>query len=350
MLTKNCFSSFFLKIRPSKKDFLYKGISSALLIMLLSGCDLFSFRILYKPLIRIESSDGSSGFGSKQPPYRELSVQGFSQQLADRLSQLDPLSAKDPQIVKTFKEKIAADFIVDSLIEIWFESSKLTVSQSELESEAQAVVRNYPTDRAFREELAILQMSHQQWIRSVELGIKRKYLFKSLQSKIDQITDDELKSYYENNKSKYQQRESLLAKSILVLDEAQAEVIIKLSKKRTFDELITEFSKESPLPKDGLYGWVERDVSPDLDQLFINNKAEIIGPMQFNEGFRLFKIVQKRAARQRTFEEVLEPVRNEVLALREAAQFSAWLDEQIKKHKIFKNTYAIDSLRVETRD
>lgn len=348
MLTKNFFSSKFCDGLSFKRN--SKFLFVMILVMAVSGCDLFSFRVLYKPLIRVESSEVNPGFAAKAPPTRELSVQEFSQQLANKLSQLDPLSAKDPQIVKTFKEKISADFIVDSLIEIWFESSKLTVSQSELESEAQSIIRNFPTDRAFREELAMLQMSYQSWIRGVEIGIKRKTLFKSLRTKIDQISEEELKSYYENNKSKYQQRESLLAKSVLVQDEAQAEVVIKLSKKRKFDELIAEYSKESPMPKDGFYGWVERDVSPDLDQLFINNKSEIIGPIQFNEGYRLFKIVQKRAARQKPFEEVREPVRNEVLALREAAQFSAWLDEQIKKHKIFKNTYAIDSLRVETRD
>ncbi len=347
MLTKNSFSSLLRSqtIRVFKTSVL---VASAFFI---SGCDLFSFRVLYKPMIRVESPEPESQkFGAKPAPFRELSVQEFSQQLANRLSALDPLSAKDPQIVKTFKDKITSDFIVDSLIEIWFESTNQSVPKQELEAEAQSVIRNYPSDRAFREELATLQMSYQEWIRGVELGIKRKYLFKSLRDKIDPISEEELKSFYENNKPKYQQRESLLAKSILVEDEAQSEVVIKLAKKRKFDDLINEYSKESPMPKDGLYGWVERDVAPELDQLFINNKAEIIGPIQFNEGYRLFKVIQKRAARQRTYEEVKENIRSEVLSLREAAQFSAWLDEQIKRHKIFKNAYAIDSLRVETRE
>ena len=83
------------------------------------GCDLFSFRVLYKPLIVVESTDYN----------RELSVQEFSQLLADKLSELDPLSAKDPQIVSKFKEKITSDFIVDSLIEIWFFESKLKIDK-----------------------------------------------------------------------------------------------------------------------------------------------------------------------------------------------------------------------------
>lgn len=304
------------------------------------GCDLFSFRVLYKPLIVVEGEDYN----------RELSVQGFSQLLADKLSELDPLSAKDPQIVGKFKEKITADFIVDSLIEIWFFESKLKIDKKDIDASAQAIIRNYPDDKTFREELASLEMSYQQWINKLELSLKRKALFADLQSKIDPLTEDEMKSYFENNKSKYQQRESLQAKSILVKDEAQADVIIKLSKKKSFDDLIKDYSLETPRPKDGLYGWVERDVSPELDQLFISKSNEIIGPIYFNEGYRLFKVVQKRPARQRPFEDVKENIKKEVLSLREAARFSAWLDEQIKRHKILKNTYAIDSLRIETRD
>ncbi len=311
-----------------------------LFVFISMGCDLFSFRVLYKPLIVVESTDYN----------RELSVQGFSQLLADKLSELDPLSAKDPQIVGKFKEKITSDFIVDSLIEIWFFEAKLKVDKKELDAAAQAIIRNYPDDKTFREELAALEMSYQQWINKMELSLKRKALFADLQSKIDPLSEEEMKSYYENNKAKYQQRESLQAKSILVKDEAQADVIIKLAKRKSFDELIKDYSLETPRPKDGLYGWVERDVSPELDQLFIGKQNEIIGPIYFNEGFRLFKIIQKRAARQRPYEDVKEMIKKEVLSLREAARFSAWLDEQIKRHKILKNTYAIDSLRIETRD
>lgn len=328
MLTKSSYSKFFLT-------------PLILTIMFFSmGCDLFSFRVLYKPLIVVESTDYN----------RELSVQEFSQQLADRLSVLNPLSAKDPQIVGKFKEKMTADFIVDSLIEIWFYESKLKIDKKDLDSAAQAIIRNYPDDKSFRQELAELEMSYQQWINKLELSLKRKALFADLQSKIDPLTESEMKSFYENNKSKYQQRESLQAKSILLKDEAQAEVIIKLSKHKKFEDLIEEYSLESPRSKDGIYGWVERDVSTELDQLFTNNKGEIIGPIYFNEGFRLFKIIQKRAARQKPYEDVKESIKKEVLSLREAARFSAWLDEQIKRHKILKNTYAIDSLRIETRD
>jgi hypothetical protein len=309
-------------------------------LFFLMGCDLFSFRVLYKPLIVVESTDFN----------RELSVQEFSQLLADRLSDLDPLSAKDPQIVSKFKEKMAADFIVDSLIEIWFYESRLKIEKKDLDTAAQAVIRNYPDDKSFRQELAELEMSYQQWVNKLELSLKRKALFANLQSKIDPLTEEEMKSFYENNKSKYQQRESLQAKSILLKDEAQAEIVIKLSKRKKFDDLIKEYSLESPALKDGIYGWVERDVSPELDKLFVPTKGEVIGPLTFNEGFRLFKVIQKRPARQKPYDDVKESIKREVLSLREAARFSAWLDEQIKRHKILKNTYAIDSLRIETRD
>jgi hypothetical protein len=69
-----------------------------------------------------------------------------------------------------------------------------------------------------------------------------------------------------------------------------------------------------------------------------------------NEGLRLFRVVQKRSARQKTLEEVLPQIKNDIVSLRETARFSAWLDEQIKRYTVYKNDLAIDAISVETRE
>ena len=88
----------------------------------------------------------------------------------------------------------------------------------------------------------------------------------------------------------------------------------------------------------------------DLEVLFSNKKNELIGPVKMNEGIRLFRVVQKRAARQKPLEEVLPQIKNDILSLRETARFSAWLDEQIKRYTVYKNDLAITAISVETRE
>ncbi len=302
----------------------------------LSGCDLYSQRIFSKPLVRVQE--------------QTLNVQGFSKLLARRLKDLDPLSAKDPLILKKFKDRIVSDFIVDSLIEIWFLESKLTINTLELNKKILDETKNYPSDAAFRSALAEVDMSYDDWANSVRLTMKREMLFEELRKKIDSPSDSEILNYYESNKTKYFQKESVLVKSILISDESQVDVIKKLSKKVAFEKLIQDYSVETPKPKDGIYAWVERDSSVDLEVLFSNKKNELIGPVKMNEGIRLFRVVQKRAARQKPLEEVLPQIKNDILSLRETARFSAWLDEQIKRYTVYKNDLAITAISVETRE
>ena len=68
------------------------------------------------------------------------------------------------------------------------------------------------------------------------------------------------------------------------------------------------------------------------------------------EGLRLFKVVQRKAARQRSLEGAAAQIKNEILSLRETARFSAWLDTQIKRYTVYKNTAALDAISVETRE
>lgn len=337
MLTRNWLNNLFA-FKNIKKSLAHAGLFCFLSAstFALFGCDLLSRRVFTKTVIQIQNE--------------KLSLQDFSKLLAKKLKNLDPLSAKDPTIVKKFKDRITSDFIVDSLIRIWFAESKLSLDKIVLDQNILDVTKNYPSDSAFRTALAEEDLSYDDWAQGVQLALKRQLLFKQLQKKIDPISDLDIKNFYDSNKPRFFQKESVLAKSILISDENQADVIKKLYKKNSFEKLIAGYSIDNPKPKDGIYAWVELGSSIDLDVLFTNKKNELIGPIKMNEGLRLFKVAQKKPARQKTLEEVSDQIKNEILSLRESARFSAWLDEQIKRYTVYKNTLAIDAISVETRE
>jgi hypothetical protein len=330
--------SSFLKTQFSGKSLAVAGLFS--FCFFASSCDLFSKSILTKTVVQVKSAEAE----------QSLSLQGFSKLLARQLKFLDPLSAKDPAIIKKFKDQIVSNFIVDSLIELWFIESKGAVDAAHIEQQSLAMVKKYPTDSAFRAALAEEDLSFDEWVSGLRKAYKRQLLFTDLQKKIEQPTEQDIQNYYESNKAKFFQKESVLAKSILIADEAQADVIKKLYLKTSIEQLIQDYSIEVPRPKDGIYSWIERDSAQSLDILFENKKNVLIGPIQMDEGFRLFKVVQRKPARQRASKEVLPQIKNEILSLRETARFSAWLDTQIKRYTIYKNTVAIDAISVETRE
>ncbi|MES2802426.1 MAG: peptidylprolyl isomerase [Bdellovibrionota bacterium] len=279
-----------------------------------------------------------------------MTLSQFSMALANRLKELDPLSAKDPSVLKTFKTKVTTDFLVDALIEQWFTDKKLNIDGKILEAELVKTISQFPTDKDFRDELASQNKSYQDWRKAVEIGLKRKILFTELRKEMANPTVEELQAHYQNNKLKYFQNESVLTESILLQDENQVDVVKKLYRKSTLESLFKEYSLDRATPEALKYGWVERTPGSPLEPLFISKKSELIGPIQLAEGYRLFKVTQRKQSFQRTFDDTRPQILAEVVSLRESARFSAWLDEQIKRYKILRNNAAIDALVVETRE
>lgn len=311
-------------------------VALALVASVFSGCDLFSYGTKSKVVLQVEN--------------RTMTLSQFSMALASRLKELDPLSAKDPSVLKTFKAKVTADFLVDALVELWFLDKKLTLDSKNLEAELAKTISQFPNDRDFRDELALQNKSYQDWRKAVEIGMKRDSLFAELRKEIAAPTEEELLAHYQNNKLKYFQNESVFAESLLLQDENQVDVVKKLYRKSTFESLFKEYSLDRATPEALKYGWIERASGSPLEPLFISKKSDLIGPVQVSEGYRLFKVTQRKQSFQRTFNEVRPQILAEVLALRESARFSAWLDEQIKRYKVLRNNAAIDALVVETRE
>ncbi len=305
-------------------------------LTLASGCDFFSYGTKSKVVLQVEN--------------RTMTLSQFSMALANRLKELDPLSAKDPSVLKTFKTKVTTDFLVDALIEQWFTDKKLNIDGKILEAELVKTISQFPTDKDFRDELASQNKSYQDWRKAVEIGLKRKILFTELRKEMANPTVEELQAHYQNNKLKYFQNESVLTESILLQDENQVDVVKKLYRKSTLESLFKEYSLDRATPEALKYGWVERTPGSPLEPLFISKKSELIGPIQLAEGYRLFKVTQRKQSFQRTFDDTRPQILAEVVSLRESARFSAWLDEQIKRYKILRNNAAIDALVVETRE
>ncbi len=337
MLILSWSNKFFLKT-SAKKSPARSGLFLFVvcLSVMLPGCDFFSNRVLNKTVVEVGA--------------HRMTTQEFSKLLASKLKNLDALSAKDPAILTKFKSKIISDFVVESLILIWFEEQGLELSAAEIEKELKQLQNGYPDDKSFRLTLSEESIAYSQWKKQVEHSLKRKKAFAHMNQGLATPSEEELLSYYNNNKDHYEQKEALQLTHVLVLDENQAEIVKKLTRTQSFPEIVKKFSMSPDASFGGSYGWVERDASSDLERLFKMRTGEISPPLKLLDGYHIFRIDSRRSQRQKQFTEVRERAKNDVIALRQTAKFSAWLDEQIKKYKVFKNVQAIDGLYVETQD
>ncbi len=302
----------------------------------ISGCDFFSNQILGQVVVSVGSY--------------KITTHELSKALASKLKNLDALSAKDPKVISQFKDKIVSDFVVESLMLLWFEEKNLSLGAQETEAETKKLITGYPDDLSFREALSEEGITFSQWRAKIEVGLKRKKVFELLTSQMPAPSESELESFFQNNKSRFLIKDAVSVSHIVVADESQAEIVKKLTKTQKFPDLIKKFSMASDASSGGQLGWIERESMPaEFDVINKARVGDLVGPLKLSDGFHIFKIEQKRTARPRLFSECKEQVKNEVLALRETARFSSWLDEQIKRYKVLKNNVILDSLYVETR-
>lgn len=312
-----------------------KRLLCALSLVVLSSCDFISNKILTKPIVQVENI--------------QLSTQDFSKELAIKLKDLDALSAKDPKILSVFKEQIINDFIITSFVNLWFKEYSQVLSKADIDQEVKSMLSAYPSDMVFRELLSEARLSYSEWLAKVESGLKKKRLLDEINKNAPAPAAEELMSYYNSNRSRYEQPETILLAHILVADDNQADIVKKLTNKKNFTDIAKKYSSAfNPESKD-IYGWIERGFSPDLEKAFKTIPGEILDPIKLTDGIHLFKVLEKKPFKVKTFVEAHKQVLAEVLALRETARFTAWLDVQIKRYRIKKNLSMIDSIRVETR-
>ncbi|MGZ3691695.1 MAG: peptidylprolyl isomerase [Pseudobdellovibrio sp.] len=325
MLTRTCSNSF-------------KHLSNLLLalsLLFFSSCDFFSRRILTKPVVQVENL--------------KLSAKDFSYELANRLKDFDALAAKDPKILSVQRDQIINDFVVSSIVELWFAENKMTLNQEEIDAEIKKVSSSYPNDSSFRDALSDAGITFGDWSEKIVGELKKKKLFEFLRKNSPAPSEAELQSYYNSNKLKYEQKDLVLLSHILVADDNQAEIILKLVKKQKFSDVAKQYSSAYTKEIGDAFGWIEKGYSVDIDKAFKMRVGDTFGPVKMADGIHIFKIMDKKPYKIKTYAEAKSDVINDVGALREKAQFAAWLDVQFKRYKIKKNKAVLDSIKVETQ-
>ncbi len=301
----------------------------------LSACDFFSRRILTKPVVQVENI--------------RFSAKDFSTELASRLKDFDALAAKDPRILSVQKEQVVNDFVIFAVIDLWFEENKVVLTKEELDAEIKKISSAYPNDSSFREALSDAGTTFAAWSKKTESSLKKRKLLEVLKKNAPPVSETELLSYYNSNKNRYEQKEVISLAHILVADENQAEIVMKLLKKQKFNEVAKEYSSAYLPDTQDSFGWVEKGYMIELDRGFKVAPGAILGPVKMADGIHIFKLLEKKPYKIKSYAEAKNEITADVSSLREKALFASWLDTQFKRYSIKKNKAVLDSIKVETQ-
>lgn len=164
------------------------------------------------------------------------------------------------------------------------------------------------------------------------------FLNEKVGSKLN-ATDEEMLKYYEANMERFQSKEKVEARVILVKTREDAEKILeRLKKGDDFSQLAKEFSLDLPsASKGGSMGLVEKErVFPEIKKvLFSLKEGEISPAVQTKYGFNIFTVDKVFQPQFESFESAKEKVKKAILMQKEAMAFSE-MEVELEKNASIK--------------
>jgi peptidyl-prolyl cis-trans isomerase C len=190
------------------------------------------------------------------------------------------------------------------------------------------------------------KLDQDQEYKDAAAAFRRNYLSNRLLQKNlgAKMTEPAAKKYYESNKRRYS-TDQVHAMHILVSDETQAKDLVKKAGEPSadFQALAEKFSKDPSAKNNrGDLGFFGRDrmVSEFTDAAFEGGVGQIVGPVKTSYGYHVIKVIEKKAGKPMTYDEVELRVKNDLR--QELTQ--GYLSGLKKQAKIQVNDKAIDSL------
>lgn len=151
-----------------------------------------------------------------------------------------------------------------------------------------------------------------------------------------QVSEEELKSYYEANQKRFEKGATVSAKHILVEKEEQCQEILAQieSGAKTFEDAAREFSTCPSKAKGGDLGEFGRGqmVKEFEDAAFDAKIGQVVGPVKTQFGHHLIKVEKKSESSAASFEEVRGQIYQQLMAEKQNDAYTAKVNELKEKY------------------
>lgn len=233
-----------------------------------------------------------------------------------------------PGIEVRVKESVLRRMIDDTIVDQKAKDLGITVTAEELEAKFQEHKDRFRTAEAFDDYLKRSGNTVEAMKDDLRRNVLRDRVVEKLSGSVD-VTDDEVKKYYDDNVARFMEREQVRASRILLrvaptaapaekkaaLKEAK-DILGKLKKGADFAALAKEKSQGPEAQNGGDLGWLTRGrMTPALENAVFglepNKLSEVVETPQ---GYEIVKVAEKKTERQRPLEEVEENIKNSLLA------------------------------------
>jgi len=223
--------------------------------------------------------------------------------------------------------------ITERLIDREAAKQNIEVTEADINAELDKIKANFPDEETFNQQLASAGFTLETLKEQIEPQVK---LTKLVEPQIE-VTDEELQTYYDENKAQYETPEQVRASHILVETKEEAEELLaQIKAGADFAELAKEHSKDGSAAQGGDLDFFGRGqmVAPFEEAAFALEVGEVSDVVESDFGFHIIKLTDKKAAATATFEEKKEEIRETLFDRKLGERTSAYIEELRSAAKI----------------
>ncbi len=188
-------------------------------------------------------------------------------------------------------------------------------------------------------------------VKDVLEEAKKKILIsKLLQEEVEgkvNVSQDEIREYYDKNRDKFTTPEVLRASHILVKSEKDAnDILVQLSNGRNFEEIAKARSIDAAAASGGDIGYFTKgQLPPEIENAcFTMETGEISGVVATKFGYHIIKLTERRLPEAKPLSDVEDVIRQTIARSKKQVKFDSFVERLKEKSKITINNTLLDEI------
>jgi foldase protein PrsA len=238
------------------------------------------------------------------------------------------------EMVEQYGAATIDKIIGDKIVAAEAKKQKINITNSILNKEVEKLKASYGGEEAFKQALE----SNNTTLAFLKQDLKNYLTIKQLLEPQIEITEEEMKTYFDENKDSFAEAEQIKASHILVPDEKTAnKVKQKLNDGGDFAELAKDYSTDdSTKDSGGDLGYFAKGtmVSEFEDVAFGLAVDQVSKPVKTKYGYHIIKVEAKKKAKEANYNDSKEEIKETLVDQKIDSEYTTWLENKKKSYDI----------------